>query len=254
MWHKTLERISELKALDNNLTVYGAIQHQYAFSPPVTLDRILAYEEQIGVELPIELRTFYLEVGDGGVGPDSGILPLDDIIPYRPEQEWKGCDHPDYNDDVDDFAYETFLTGLISIMDRFYHHESCIVTRGEAPGQLIAVSGNFIFIEADSLIEEYNSWLDKHLSLYGQIKNLILAGQEIYEIAKTLEQERDTVPENALTYTASVLDFPFAYHPDAMEARRWIYDEHGKIKDFAIDEAVQLMFNGRMQQYVATYR
>ena len=254
MWQKTVDRISELKALDRNFTVYGAPHHKYAFNPPVSPNRITAYEEQIGVGLPTQLRAFYLEVGDGGAGPDSGILPLESITPYKPEQLWKGCDHPDYNDGVDDFAYESFLTGLISIMDRYYNHESCIVTKGDTPGQLIAVSGLFIMIEADSLIDEYNSWLDKQLKLFSWIQQLILAENNIYEIAQVMYRERDIVPENALTFAASVLNFPFPYYPNALEARSWIYDEQGKIKDFEIDSAVHQMFDAKLKQYVAENR
>ncbi|SCE20331.1 hypothetical protein GA0115234_106892 [Streptomyces sp. DvalAA-43] len=43
---------------------------------PLSEERVVAYEATHGVRLPRSYRTFLREIGNGGVGPDYGLLPL----------------------------------------------------------------------------------------------------------------------------------------------------------------------------------
>ncbi|MEU6236733.1 HEAT repeat domain-containing protein [Kitasatospora sp. NPDC047058] len=43
---------------------------------PLSEERVVAYETGHGVRLPGGYRTFLREIGNGGVGPDCGLLPL----------------------------------------------------------------------------------------------------------------------------------------------------------------------------------
>ena len=44
--------------------------------PPASVAQVEGAEARFGFALPDILRRFYLEVADGGVGPDSGLLPI----------------------------------------------------------------------------------------------------------------------------------------------------------------------------------
>ena len=43
---------------------------------PLSEERVVAYETTHGVRLPRSYRTFLREIGNGGIGPDYGLLPL----------------------------------------------------------------------------------------------------------------------------------------------------------------------------------
>src|SRR4051794_38942402 len=43
---------------------------------PLSEERVLAYEKSHGIRLPSGYRTFLREIGNGGIGPDCGLLPL----------------------------------------------------------------------------------------------------------------------------------------------------------------------------------
>lgn len=42
---------------------------------PLSEERVVAYETRHGVRLPHSYRTFLREIGNGGIGPDYGLLP-----------------------------------------------------------------------------------------------------------------------------------------------------------------------------------
>lgn len=69
--------------------------------PPTTLDRVEAAEKELGFALPPLLKRLYIEVGNGGFGPEYGLAGIDgcgtnkasrDIVTlYRQQEgeEWK---------------------------------------------------------------------------------------------------------------------------------------------------------------------
>jgi len=48
--------------------------------PPATAEAVATTEDELGFELPEDLKHFYLEVADGGVGPGDGIYSLGELI------------------------------------------------------------------------------------------------------------------------------------------------------------------------------
>ncbi|MFD8997881.1 SMI1/KNR4 family protein [Streptomyces abikoensis] len=50
--------------------------HRFELLPPLTQAELEEAECQTGVRLPEEYRTFLLEAGAGGAGPDYGSSPL----------------------------------------------------------------------------------------------------------------------------------------------------------------------------------
>lgn len=76
LWGETLKRILRLKELDRGRAAFAADHHRYLFGPPVTEQMVAACEARLGVRLPKELRAYYLELGNGGAGPECGVFPL----------------------------------------------------------------------------------------------------------------------------------------------------------------------------------
>ena len=58
------QKLTQAKAADKNLEVFGADAHQYHLNPPVSEAEALAFEEKYGVQLPECYRAFMLTVGD----------------------------------------------------------------------------------------------------------------------------------------------------------------------------------------------
>ncbi len=50
------------------------------FFPPVTAEVIAAFEAKHGVVLPADYKAFFLEVENGRVGPDGGIIPFEENL------------------------------------------------------------------------------------------------------------------------------------------------------------------------------
>jgi hypothetical protein len=60
--------------------VFGArwqgFGHHFLLQPPLSEADVAEAEEELGISLPFDYRTFLLEVGAGGAGPFYGIFPL----------------------------------------------------------------------------------------------------------------------------------------------------------------------------------
>lgn len=54
--------------------------HQYKFNSCLNESDIASFEQKFGVKLPEEYRDFLLIVGNGGAGPDYGILSLEQSL------------------------------------------------------------------------------------------------------------------------------------------------------------------------------
>jgi hypothetical protein len=70
------DQLAELAAADRERRVPGAYTHRYRLNPPVETAVLTRAESAIGASLPAEYREFVASVGDGGVGPYYGVLPL----------------------------------------------------------------------------------------------------------------------------------------------------------------------------------
>ena len=62
--HRIQQKLSQAKAADKNLEVFGADAHQYYLNPPVSEAEVLAFEKKYGVQLPECYRAFMLTIGD----------------------------------------------------------------------------------------------------------------------------------------------------------------------------------------------
>lgn len=75
-------RIGARAAQDPEHRRFGAGTHRYGLAPRRTEAEVRAFEELHGVALPVEYRSFVVEVGDGPAGPWHGLMPL-----VRPRSE-----------------------------------------------------------------------------------------------------------------------------------------------------------------------
>lgn len=72
--------VDHVAATDRGRRRPGARHHDYRWRPPLTEARAAALEAELGVGLPAALRRFAIALGDGGVGPFGGVLPIDHPI------------------------------------------------------------------------------------------------------------------------------------------------------------------------------
>ncbi len=78
------DRLEKLKALDKSFQVFGAIDHRYEFNPTLSSEQIIEFEKEHKVHLPEEYRNFLLTIGNGGAGPNYGLLQLEISIHDTP--------------------------------------------------------------------------------------------------------------------------------------------------------------------------
>jgi hypothetical protein len=88
----TLTRIREKLALlskrDRHHRVFGSQKHRYRLNPCLSPQQADVLEHRYQVHLPPEYRLFLQEIGNGGVGPDYGIFPLEQSLEFRWD-DWK---------------------------------------------------------------------------------------------------------------------------------------------------------------------
>ena len=58
------QKLSQARAADKDLEVFGASSHKYHLNPPVSEAEVLAFEKKYGVRLPECYRAFMLTIGD----------------------------------------------------------------------------------------------------------------------------------------------------------------------------------------------
>ncbi|MFE2409004.1 HEAT repeat domain-containing protein [Kitasatospora sp. NPDC059408] len=68
--------LARVPRLPGRAKSFGEERHGFRLGPPLTEDRVSAFEAQHGVRLPAAYRRFLTEVGHDGAGPHYGLLPL----------------------------------------------------------------------------------------------------------------------------------------------------------------------------------
>lgn len=176
MWSTVLERIEELKNINRDCIGMGVGNHRYQFGPKLSLEEIKIHESKFGTEFPEALRLMYMECGNGGCGPDWGIRTIEELVPYRPEQNFPGFDYY-----IQNSALDSNCSGMIGFMDRYYAHEACIVTNGPHSGRILEYisDSESMWLGAVDLPTLYHKWLDSELEKFNQLKRTILANPDI---------------------------------------------------------------------------
>ncbi|MDQ3800087.1 MAG: SMI1/KNR4 family protein [Acidobacteriota bacterium] len=189
MWENCLEKLERLKNLDKQFQVFGAEEHQYILNSPLPDEVIDEIAEEIEIPLPLELKRFYAEVGNGIAGPDYGLIDIYGLrgiranAPYVDVEALKRKLGRKYLD-------EGNLSGLVSVVAQGCGHEICLITSGEKVGKVVYVSGDGYVSETDqNLVEYYEKWLDNQLDKFEAVEALMRAGRSYQEIDEEISEK-----------------------------------------------------------------
>ncbi|MFI1679523.1 SMI1/KNR4 family protein [Streptomyces sp. NPDC020607] len=87
VWDGVRERVLALREAPNRRAVFGAYfkesGHEFELRPVLSEEQVTAVERQRVVRFPEEYRSFLLEVGAGGAGPDYGLFTVEPPDPER---------------------------------------------------------------------------------------------------------------------------------------------------------------------------
>ena len=73
--------------------VFGANGHGFVMNPVLPEAKLLAFETEHRISLPVQYRKFLIRIGNGGAGPYYGVFPLgqmDDVNGLAPWRENDG--------------------------------------------------------------------------------------------------------------------------------------------------------------------
>lgn len=195
---EVLAILNEAHRMDENCEMFGASKHQYLLNPPIRKSFVRGVEERYGFRLPEDYFYFITEVGDGGAGPDYGIISFAELVEQKtdPRAEAYAADYrrslakeftprPMRADEVDEYAivakkYYEENPEQYFVYDEFDDDDLCItngffllgthgcqwdfgmVISGERRGQIFDMDneGAYGFV-ACSFAEFYQNWLDR---------------------------------------------------------------------------------------------
>lgn len=112
--------LNQAQCIDSKYELFGASKHQYKLNPPISASFVHEVEEKYGFTLPKDYFSFITEVGDGGAGPEYGIIPFGDFLEkgvsagaekfmeaYRQSVAYPFTPRQMKTDEVEDFAITT---------------------------------------------------------------------------------------------------------------------------------------------------
>jgi SMI1 / KNR4 family (SUKH-1) len=170
---------------------FGADRHNFNLYPTLNVDRIDEWEAKYKTKLPLEYRSFLMEIGNGGAGPYHGMLSLADVdrgwssssesIPSQPclllekyqdddlwEQEIAGEDWETKYDN------EEWLPefGTLTICEYGCGGYFYLVLNGALTGRVFFLEWNGMspkFLPMANFLDWYESWLN--LVVTGDMKH-----------------------------------------------------------------------------------
>lgn len=84
-----VKSLAELaRARDTDFREFGAREHRYEFNPSIGIDKVREFETASGLTFPEAYVQYLTQIGNGGVGPNYGLFPLEKIKAiYDPNEE-----------------------------------------------------------------------------------------------------------------------------------------------------------------------
>ena len=199
--HRIQQKLSQAKAADKDLQVFGADAHQYHLNPPVSEAEVLAFEKKYGVQLPECYRAFMLTVGDAKAkksdfiaGPYFGLYAfgtsLDSLLyekietylkapcnlsPDMTQEEWETLSDPllpsEEEEEEDDDKYfaerAKVFGGLLPLGSQGCTYEHALVLNGKYAGRVVNVDLDLAqpkFAFEANFLDWYERYLDEVIS------------------------------------------------------------------------------------------
>lgn len=220
MWEDIFTKLERLLNLDNQLQVFGASNHQYYLADPVSEEELASLEYRLRAVLPAELRDFYLNWGNGVVGPHYGLRPIEDLEGYRAGEAYTDAarlrslaiDQGEATESDEYVAIERAqLTGLIVVIDEGCGHELCLVTNGPRSGEVVNVSADgYIHEMGRTLIQTYEQWVDRELGKFEMVRDLMDSGALLEEINQAVRGKFESYDAEDIIVSIADVEKPAA--------------------------------------------
>ena len=199
--HRIQQKLSQAKAADKNLEIFGANAHQYHLNPPVSEAEVLAFEKKYGVQLPKCYRAFMLTIGDAKAkkldfiaGPYFGLYAfgtsVDSLLyekietylkapcnlsPDMTQEEWETLSdsllfsEEDEEDNDDKYFAERakVFSGLLPLGSQGCTYEHALVLNGKYAGRVVNVDLDLAqpkFAFETNFLDWYERYLDEVIS------------------------------------------------------------------------------------------
>ena len=199
--HRIQQKLSQAKAADKNLEVFGADAHQYHLNPPVSEAEVLAFEKKYGVQLPECYRAFMLTIGDAKAkksdfiaGPYYGLYAFGtsvdslfyekietylkapcNLSPDMTQEEWETLSDPllfseeDEEEDDDKYFAERakVFGGLLPLGSQGCTYEHALVLNDKYAGRVVNVDLDLAqpkFAFEANFLDWYERYLDEVIS------------------------------------------------------------------------------------------
>ena len=199
--HRIQQKLSQAKAADKDLQVFGADAHQYHLNPPVSEAEVLAFEKKYGVQLPECYRAFMLTIGDAKAkksdfiaGPYFGLYAfgtsVDSLLyekietylkapcnlsPDMIQEEWETLSDPllfseeDEEDNDDKYFAERakVFGGLLPLGSQGCTYEHALVLNGKYAGRVVNIDLELAqpkFAFEANFLDWYERYLDEVIS------------------------------------------------------------------------------------------
>ena len=187
-----------MKDLDSRINLIGKkieliasrSSKKICLNPPISEREIVKFEQYYQITFPSEYRAFLTKIGNGGFGPDRGLLSLQDSLKhfyikqdflkipfthtsaYNPDRDpyilelGEKCDRGEIPESECDRVYYYLNAGTMTISLEGCGYCSFIVINGATRGQVWfnadAGSGGYIPLNL-SFLDWYEKWLDERL-------------------------------------------------------------------------------------------
>ena len=195
------QKLSQAKAADKDLQVFGASSHKYHLNPPISEAEVLAFEKKYGVRLPECYRAFMLTIGDANAqkletmaGPYYGLsafgTQVDDLLyegseiylkapcalsPDMTREEWDALTDPllpsEEEEEEDDDKYfaerAKVFGGLLPLGSQGCTYEHALVLNGKYAGRVVNVDLDLAqpkFAFEANFLDWYERYLDEVIS------------------------------------------------------------------------------------------
>ena len=195
------QKLSQAKAADKDLEVFGASSHKYHLNPPISEAEVLTFEQKYGIQLPECYRAFMLTIGDAKAkksdfiaGPYFGLYAfgtsLDSLLyekietylkapcnlsPDMTREEWDALTDPllpseEEEDDDDDkyFAQRAkVFGGLLPLGSQGCTYEHALVLNGKYAGRVVNIDLDLAqpkFAFETNFLDWYERYLDEVIS------------------------------------------------------------------------------------------